>query len=225
MTRYIDEYLSDCVPGYPVRVVPRFNSRISQVDSGDEQVNPRWEHPLRTFILPVGAREHDVYEALQAHFLVMGGPVHTWPFRNPLDFASVPLQSPNTVPALSGLDQLCGTGDGLTQVFQLQKTYPIGNGNFFYTRLIYHPILSTVLVSVNGVTQSFETGYSVSRLTGEITFDNPPSPGHLVKSGFLFDDEVRFESDDAFDGLLQTFGISGFGDLTFVEVRPCGEDE
>jgi uncharacterized protein (TIGR02217 family) len=82
-----------------------------------------------------------------------------------------------------------------------------------------------VLISVNGVTQSFETGYSVSRLTGEVTFDTPPSPGHLVKAGFLFDDEVRFESDDAFDGLIQTFGVSGFGDLTFVEVRPCEGEE
>jgi hypothetical protein len=54
-----------------------------------------------------------------------------------------------------------------------------------------------------------------------VTFDTPPLAGHPIKAGYLFDVPVRFESDDAFEGILRTYAIGGFADITLIEVRPC----
>jgi uncharacterized protein (TIGR02217 family) len=192
------------------------------VDSGAERVNQRWEHPLHRYQLPEAVREQDIFEGIRDHWLVMRGPVHTWPFRDPLDFASVALLAPNTVPAVTGLDQVCGTGDGFSLVFQLKKTYTRGVQT--YTRDIFHPVVSTAIVTVAGAdpaTFSPAMTYTVDRLTGEIEFSYAPSPGQIIRAGYLYDVEVRFEADDSFDGVVRTFGLGGFADLTFVEVRPC----
>lgn len=222
MTRFVDVYISDCVPGYPCFSSPRWSTSITVADSGAEQVNQRWEHPLHRYTLPEAVREQDVFEGIRDHWLVMRGPVYTWPFRDPLDFASVALPAPNTEPVVTGLDQVCGTGDGANKVFQLKKTYTRGLQT--YTRDIVHPVVDSVIVRVAGAnpaTFSPPMTYTVSRETGEITFNYAPAPGQVVTAGFLFDVEVRFESDDAFDGIVRTYGLGGFASLVLVEVRPC----
>lgn len=222
MTRFVDVYISDCVPGYPCLSSPRWSSSITQVDSGAERVNQRWEHPLHRYTLPEAVREHDVFEAIRDHWLVMRGPVYTFPFRDPLDFASVALPAPNIAPVVSGTDQVIGTGDGLTTTFQLKKTYVRGLQT--YTRNIYHPIVSSVIATVAGAdpaTFSPPMSYTVSRTAGTVTFSYAPAPGQTIRAGFLYDVEVRFEADDSFDGVVRTYGLSGFADITFVEVRPC----
>ena len=220
--RFVDTYLDEQVPGYPCVSVPRFSTLSNMSDSGDEQSNSRWEHPLHRFLLPDAIREHVTFEAVHDHWMVMRGPFHTFPFRDPLDFASVGLELPNTEPVVSGLDQVIGNGNGARTVFQLQKTYTRGAQT--YTRPIYLPIPSTVIITVNGVdplTFSPPMTFSVERETGLVTASYPPIPGHVVRAGFLFDVEVKFESDDVFEGIVRTYGISGFADLTLVETRPC----
>lgn len=216
--RFIDVYLDDCVPGYPAFSSPRWSTRIAIVDSGAEQVNQRWEHPLHQFTLPEAVREHNVFEAIHDHWMVMRGPVHTFPFRDPLDFASVSLAAPNTAPVVSGTDQVIGTGDGVAKAFQLTKTYTRGPET--YVRNIFHPVISTVVVTVDNAPPA--SSFSVDRLTGIVTFDTAPASGEVVRAGYLYDVEVRFESDEAFDGIVRTFGLGGFADITLMEVRPCG---
>ena len=77
-----------------------------------------------------------------------------------------------------------------------------------------------VVIAVDGATID-PADYSVSRPGGEVTFDTPPPNGDPVTAGYLFDCEVRFESDDAFEGILRDFQIGGFADITLIEVRPC----
>lgn len=222
MSRFRDVYLSDCVPGYPCLSSPRFSTRIQAVDSGAEGANQRWAHPLHVYRLPEAVRDHEVFESIHDHWLIMRGPAYTFPFRDPLDFASVALPAPNQAPTVTGLDQVIGTGDGAQEIFQLQKTYT--RGGFTFSRPIYHPIVATVIVTVDGAdpsTLSPAMTYTVSRTTGEVELSYAPAPGRVVRAGFLFDVEVRFEADDSFDGIVRTYGISGFADLALVEVRPC----
>jgi uncharacterized protein (TIGR02217 family) len=80
--------------------------------------------------------------------------------------------------------------------------------------------LDTVVVAIDG-TPVLESDYTVTRPGGQIIFDTPPAAGDVVTAGFLFDNEVRFESDDAFEGILRTWQAAGFADLTLIEVRPC----
>ena len=222
MSRFRDIYLDDCVPGYPCQSSPRFSTRMPTVDSGAEGVNQRWETPLYRFRLPQAVRQHAVFESLRDHWMIMRGPAFTFPFRDPLDFASVALVHPNEVPTISGTDQELGVSDGANQFYQLQKTYV--RSLFTMVRPIYHPIVSTVVVTVDDsdpATFLPPMAYTVDRNTGIVTITPAPPPGRVVKAGFLFDVEVRFESDDSFDGILQNFHASGFADLTLVEVRPC----
>lgn len=220
MARFVDEYLDDCVPGYPTLSSPRFSTSLVSVDSGAEQANQRWEHPLNKYTLPEAVRSMEVFNAVRDHWLVMRGPAHTWPFRDPLDFASIALARPNTAPTITMTDCVLGTGDGVTRAFQITKTY--ARGAQTYTRNIKLPVVSSVLVAVtngSGVPTLVASGYSVSRPGGVITFDAAPIAGRLISCGYLFDVPVRFEADDSFDGIVRTFGVSGFSDLTFSEVR------
>lgn len=222
MTRFIDEYLPSRVVGYPVRVGPRFSTQLVTVDSGAEQANRRWANPLRSVTIPDGVRDQATFEAVKAHWLIMGGPAHTWPWRDPTDFASVDLSKINHAPTVSGLDQLIGTGDGVQTEFQLTKTYSVGSSS--YVRPIKFPIVSSVIVTVNGVDPTVASPsvmWSVTREGGVITFNEPVNMGAPVRAGFLFDLQVRYESDDTFGGIMKTFGVGGFADIPLMEVPFC----
>jgi uncharacterized protein (TIGR02217 family) len=80
--------------------------------------------------------------------------------------------------------------------------------------------LSSVLVAVDDVLVD-EAEYSVSRSTGVVTFFIPPDEDAEITAGFLFDVEVRFESDDQMEAVLRAHRAAGFADLTLIEVRPC----
>lgn len=283
MARFVDTYAPEEMPGYPCLSSPRWSTRIVQVDSGDEQTNSRWAHPLFRYTLPAVARKMEHYLAVYKLWMAMQGPARTFPFRDPLDFASVDLVQPNLEPTITVLDQVATAVDGSTTVFQLQKVYT--HGDVTYTRDIILPVLSTLRVAVDGVealgtswlistayvvddrrsVEQFDgsqpnftcilahtsantnrpgTGanwetywrlgggpYTVTRPGGVLTFDTPqesadsPTIPAVVTAGFYFDVEVRFESDDAFDGMLKNWNTSGYADITLLEVRHCSDGE
>lgn len=223
MTRFVDEYMHECVPGYPAFCSPRWSTDLAMADSGDEQVNQRWAHPLHRYTLPEAVRTMEVFNAIRDHWLVMRGPAHTWPFRDPMDFASVALTSPNTEPVTGPFDQALGTGDGITRTFQLSKRYTRGSQT--YDRIIRLPVVDSIRIASDpsGISPVFEmlSGWSVNRTTGMVTFDVAPGNGDVLTWGGLFDVPVRFEADDSFDGIVRTFGIGGFADITLLETRSC----
>lgn len=217
---FLDIYMPDEVPGYPCVSAPRTKTTIQVNASGKERRNQEWEHPLHTFIMPEGIRGWSVVQSLGKMWKITAGPFRSFAWRDPLDFSSGDLLVPNpeTDPVPTMTDQVIGTGTGFTDSFQLIKTYTYDTED--YERSIYLPVLNTVVVSDNGVLVA-SSDYTVSRPGGVITFDTPPLNGHIIRVGFLFDVEVRFESDDAFEGILRTWQAGGFADLTLVEVRPC----
>jgi uncharacterized protein (TIGR02217 family) len=222
MERFIDTYIDGTIRRWPCISTPRFATDIVTSDSGAEFPNRKWQHPLYKYSLPEAISKHEDYEKVRDHWLVMGGPAHTFPWRDPLDFASCALRKPNVVPAVTFLDQTLGSGDGAKSQFQLQKTYTRGATN--YVRPITLPVVSSVVVSVDGDDPSalfIPLTWSVSRTTGIIQFSGPVPIGLEVRAGFLFDVEVRFENDDSFDGIAKDYGLSGNADVTLVSVRGC----
>lgn len=223
---FIDEYMPDGVPGYPCVSAPRFKTAIQVSSGGGERRNQEWEHPLHRFILPEAAgRQPGVINALRHHWMAMRGPLHSFPWRDPLDKATID-HVPNepdadVTAALSATDQIIGTADGFTDSFQLVKTY--SSGAETYDRTIYLPVLSTVVIAIDGIVVP-SANYTVSRPGGLVTFDTPPpltAGADIITAGFLFDVEVRFESDDQLEGIVRTWQVGGFADITLIEVRPC----
>lgn len=222
MSGFIDEYMPDEIPGYPCISVPRTKTAIQVNSGGNERRNQQWDHPLHRFILPEAvARDWEPIEVLKKHWLIMHGPAYSFPFRDPLDFASCDLEAPNREPVTDETDQLLGVVDGFTQRWQLTKRYTVGA--FSYDRSIHLPVLDTVFVARDGVLVD-DSLYSVTRPGGEVVFAVPPvvdgNPGVLT-AGFLFDCEVRYEGDDTLEGIVRSFQIGAFGDISLTEVRPC----
>lgn len=228
---FVDEYLTDKIRKYPFTSAPRTSTRITQIKSGHEIRNRNWVHPLHTFTAPDAVQCHDDLEDIKDAWLALGGPFTTFPFRDPLDFASRRLRKANTAPAIGPTDQvIVAAADGTEVDFQLIKTYTFGTAS--YVRRITLPIVSTVEIFMNGldpatVDPTLPGGpytWDVDRLTGIITPDHALTPGILVTAGFLFDTIARFEDDDSYQGIVQAFETSGHSDLSFVEVRPCERD-
>lgn len=223
---FIDQYPPASVMKFGFVSSPRFSTSITAVASGSERRNRNWAHPLHRFTAPEAVECHEHLVALHNMWMVTAGPLHTFPFRDPLDFASRDLPAPGVEPTTGPTDQVIGQGDGERAEFQLVRRYSYGGQ--FYDRSISHPVVSTVQVAMNAmppadVPPELDGPYTwtVDRNSGVITFDKPVHEDLLITAGFLFDVEVRFESDDSYDGIVRSFRVSGHADLAFTEVRPC----
>jgi uncharacterized protein (TIGR02217 family) len=221
---FLDIYLPEAIGGYGWVSAPRWKTTIQVNASGKERRNQEWEHPLHNFINPeiIARPDTATLTDLKKHWLITAGPFNSFPLRDPLDKATFD-HLPNEFDAdvalqITMTDQAIGTGDGFTDSFQLIKTY--SRSGETYDRTIYLPVLSTVVIADNGVLVP-DTDYTVSRPGGVVTFDTPPTNGHTITAGFMFDCEVRFESDDQLEQIVRTWQAAGAADLSLVEVRPC----
>ena len=88
---------------------------------------------------------------------------------------------------------MIGTGDGVTRVFALAKTYLSGEQS--YTRVIAKPVAGSVLAAVQGVPLRETIGFTVDAATGLVTFTDAPDVGVTITAGFAFDVPVRFDTD------------------------------
>lgn len=221
--RFTDTYLPTGVKGFPCYSVPMFSTTLVESSSGDENANQNWQNALHQFRLPKAIRDHATFEALRAHWLCVAGPAMLWPFRDPLDFASVALDCANVVPTISNLDQPLGVGDDVTTVFQLVKRYTAGA--LTYDREIQLPIVSSVVVALDGVDPAVAPGgpytVSVQREGGAVTITPAVPDGVVITAGFLFDVAVRFQNDTTLEGVVESMHVTGFADLTLIERRLC----
>lgn len=220
MSRFIDMYLSSKIVGYPVISSPRFSTDIVIVDSGAEQVNQHWQHPLHRYVVPEAVRDMEILNTVRKHWLITKGPANIWPFRDPLDFASVDIVEHPALPTITAFDQIIGNADNVTNKFQLVKEYSVvGNiATERYTRTIKLPVVDSVKLAVNGI--EVLSGWSIERGTGIITFDIPPVSG-LITAGYFFDVPVRFENDNSFEGVVKAYTVGQVSDLVLLETRFC----
>lgn len=225
---FIDAYPPPAIMKFGFISSPRFSTSITAVASGAENRNQNWAHPLHRFVAPDAIECHEDLVALHNMWMVTKGPLHTFPFRDPLDFASRDLLAADVAPTIGPTDQLLGIGNGLVTDFRLVRAYEFGGET--YERRIYRPVVDSVLVAMNALPPTtLPIGglpggpytFEVDRETGTITFDPPVANGVVVTAGFLFDVEARFEADDSYDGIVRSWRVSGHADLTFFEVRPC----
>jgi uncharacterized protein (TIGR02217 family) len=192
---------------------PERRTDVVVLGSGAEERNARWANSRRSWNAGYGVKSLDDLHAVIAFFEERRGRLIGFRWRDPMDFKSCP---PEATPA--ALDQVIGTGDGTTAVFQLTKTY--GAAFNPWTRQVRKPVAGTVLIAVAGIAQVPSVQYTVDHNTGIVTFEagHIPALGQPITSGFEFDVPVRFDT-DRLEINLQGFRHGAIPSIPIVEIR------
>ena len=133
------------------------------------------------------------FDTVLDFFHAMRGRLHGFRFKDWSDWKSNGMDRGVNV---TNTDQSIGTGDGATTDFQLSLTYTAGSQS--YVRNITKPVAGSVVVAVDGVSQTYTTNWTIDTTTGIVTFTagHIPTAGQAITAGFEFDVPVRFDTDD-----------------------------
>jgi uncharacterized protein (TIGR02217 family) len=190
---------------------PERRTEIVTLANGFEERNTPWAHSRRRYDAGVGLRSLDDVETLIAFFEARAGQLHGFRWKDWSDYKSC---APSAVPGPE--DQLIGTGDGITTVFQLRKTYVSGLQS--YSRPIRKPVAGSVVVAVSEDPKIEGLEFSVDAETGAVSFVLPPPLGTRVTAGFEFDVPVRFDT-DAIQTSVASFQAGDVPNVPVVEIR------
>ncbi|MCA8900289.1 MAG: DUF2460 domain-containing protein [Hyphomonas sp.] len=181
---------------------PERRTDVVTLASGAEVRNAVWAGSRRRWDVGSAVTRLDTLQAVVAFFEARRGRLHGFRFRDGLDERSCAPEG-----TVSALDQAIGTGDGVTNVFQLVKTY----GS--WQRTILKPVDGSVTVAVDGAGESA----SIDTATGLVTLAAPPAEGASVTAGFRFDCPVRFDT-DRLDVNLEAFGAGRIVSIPLIEL-------
>ena len=187
---------------------PERRTDVVATASGREERNARWANSRRHYHAGYGMKSLDDIHALVAFFEERRGKLHSFRWK---DFADYKSCAPSA--QIAATDQVIGTGDGSTRVFQLVKRY--GSGIRDYQRKVTAPVAGSAVIAVAGV---ISTPVTVDVLTGLVTFTVAPASGAVVSAGFEFDVPVRFDT-DAISINLAHFAGGDIPDVPLIEVQ------
>lgn len=190
---------------------PSRTTEITQLASGAEHRNTPHARSRRHYNAGAGITSLDQIHDLISFFEARFGQLYSFRFRDPFDFQSC---KPSKTPLAT--DQFIGIGDGETFTFHLIKTYEDVGGS--YERPISKPVKGSVVIALNGSLLPAPQ-YTVDALTGEVTFQTPPTSGSVITAGFVFDVQVRFDTDQL-DLALEAFGAGQAAHIPLIEVLP-----
>lgn len=188
---------------------PGFLTEVVEVASGHERRNQVWAQARCRFEARTGVRSQADLAELIGFFRARRGRARGFRFRDWSDYTST--ATGDRVEAVTAVDQVIGSGDGVETAFQLVKSYEAGA----FMRDIVKPVAASVMVALDGVAQG--AGWAVDTATGVVTFDVAPSVGVVVSAGFVFDVPVRFDT-DRLSVRLEAYR-SGEAEVPLVEIR------
>jgi uncharacterized protein (TIGR02217 family) len=188
---------------------PVFSTLVTRLSSGFEGRQQQWSHARLQFDAAPAVLNVDRLATLLKFFYARRGRARGFLFHDYTDHTSAAdNQSPPTA-----LDQVIGTGDGVTQSFQLVKNY--GDAGATYTRDISRPVAASVLVSLDNVPQG--SGWALNSL-GQVFFSTAPASGVIIKAGFEFLVPVRFDTDFLETSIESYEGYNATG-VPIIEMR------
>lgn len=188
---------------------PERRTEIVTLGSGREQRNARWAHARRRWDAGWGIKTLAALAEVVAFFEERRGQLHGFRWRDRLDHSSAPHGQ-----AVTPIDQVLGTGNGVRTQFSLTKSY--GSGDDPYLRPIAKPVPGSVRVAVNGA--EVGSAATVDATTGTVTFATPPVAGALLRAGFEFDVPVRFDT-DFLEVDLAAFEAGAIPSIPVIEIR------
>lgn len=167
---------------------PGYYTEFTESKSGDIQQVQRWGEARRILEATQVIKDPTKIGELLTFYHIVGGGANGFRVLDLSDHSSAALHKlpgygPGPVAATRN-DQIIGTGDGTTTVFQLVKRYT--SGAYERVRNIRKPISGTVLIALNGVLQTEITHYQIDYTTGIVTFATAPGAGVLITAGYNF---------------------------------------
>lgn len=161
---------------------PMFNTTILATSSGREQRNINWSRERLQWDFSYSVLDKITYKQLQEFFRARRGRAFGFRFKDWADY--------------QWENESIGVGDGANDTFQMTRTYDSA-GPLPYIRSVTKPLVTTVVVTVNAITKTETTEYTIDYSTGIITFlaGNIPAGGEIVRLTGEFDVAVRFVED------------------------------
>jgi len=190
---------------------PERRTEIVVLGSGREERNARWAHSRRRYNAGLGLRSLDDVHNVVRFFEARHGRLHGFRWKDHADYKScAPLQQ------ASSDDQVIGTGDGTTNIYQLVKDYASGAQS--YQRSILKPVTGTVVARAGAMELTEGADFTVEAASGRIILNAPPASGAQITAGFEFDVPVRFDT-DFLEINLAAFTAGEIPDIPILEVR------
>ncbi|MEM9145803.1 MAG: DUF2460 domain-containing protein [Pseudomonadota bacterium] len=184
-------------------------TEIVTLAGGWEERNTPWSQARRRYDAGLGVRSLDDLDMVLRFYEGRRGPLYGFRWKDWLDHKSC---APSASPAAT--DQVIGTGDGATTIFQLTKDY---GGTPAMIRPIAKPVAGSVLIAAGGaLTEGAD--FAVDDATGLVTLSVAPPNGVAVTAGFEFDVPVRFGS-DTLEVNLAAFEAGEIPSIPILEVR------
>ncbi|MFK7834897.1 MAG: TIGR02217 family protein [Sulfitobacter sp.] len=190
---------------------PQRRTDVVTLANGFEERNTPWAHSRRSYDAGAGMRSLDDLQVVIGFFEARMGQMHAFRWKDWSDYKS---GGATLAPAYS--DQTIGYGDGVTEVFQISKTY--WSGEHHYQRPIKKPVAGSVKVGVEQDEMQEGVDYEVDATTGLITFSHPPDPDMEISAGYEFDVPVRFDADRILAS-VESFQAGQVPSVPVIEVR------
>ena len=190
---------------------PGFKTTVISLDSCAETRFARWSTPRRRYDVAYGVKTFDQLSILIDFFITRQGALNSFKYKDFFDFTT----ATDHRDAVSTLDVIVGTGDGVVTQFQLLKKYTSTAGD--QSRVITKPVGSTVVASLDGVST---TAFSVNESTGIVTFGSAPGVGVVIRAGFEFYVHARFgeDIDEELSLSYDDFSSGSIGSIPIIEV-------
>ena len=190
---------------------PHRRTDVVTLANGFEERNTPWAHSRRSYDAGAGMRSLDDLQLVIGFFEARMGQMHGFRWKDWADFKS---SAAGLEPVFD--DQTIGYGDGVTDQFQIMKTYR--SGEQFYRRPISKPVAGTIKVGVEQDELQEGLDYTVDATTGVITFTHPPDPNMEIYAGYEFDVPVRFDTDQILAS-VESFQAGQVPSVPVIEVR------
>jgi uncharacterized protein (TIGR02217 family) len=156
---------------------PGWEVSVTILDSGHEKRNLPWAQDRATWDVTYGIKTDAQAYVVLEHFHAHRGRLHSFRIRDWGDYQFT--------------DEFLGTGDGVEVDFQLVKRYSLNVNP--YTKTIYLPRATTVIIMLDGIPQNEGVDYTLDYNTGIVTFDTPPGNGVEVSGTGIFDKPARYD--------------------------------
>ncbi len=143
-------------PGFGFTVEPKYLTKATEGEGGQESIKQRWDHPLSFFTaVPTGNRDANVIQTLLNFWHAVGGTSNRFRFKDWADYKSC---KTNQTP--TALDQPFEIVDATH--YLMIKQYMAGS--LLQNRVIYRPVGSTIVVA--NTVGAVQTDWTLNEMTG-----------------------------------------------------------